>query len=375
MRTAWLLLLLAVAVLLGSGALLWTVTKNSPQEKAEKNATTILVIYNHGSSGDQTGDCRRSRRPSWVKNLATHTIDGMTIKIEHPCTNKEEEGFTKVDGWCGLPRVCNRARKIVEEIEIYVKRGYKREHIFLAGQSAGAWASLLIKRAEPNRFNAVIGTAPAFHGQRQERFCEKEDCSADDDEAARMKGRMRYLHNKAFGKGAENKPDLAAFIFPMHCDVFGWPSEYPFDGNASVKFSPFPPSIDYPKDRSAAERCEYGKRMYFYNGMNKGELVYACAKVEDPERSKPKKSQLCSLKRIAHCPPEMRKLCGNKSHGGLPRSKGFEAWLMKDVQLLGLIKGRLSWRPSSDKPNDAPPCAFIDRDKICNNGKYCNCRP
>jgi pimeloyl-ACP methyl ester carboxylesterase len=46
--------------------------------------------------------------------------------------------------------------------------GVPARHIFLVGQSAGAWSSLLVQRQAADTINAVIALAPAFAGPRSE---------------------------------------------------------------------------------------------------------------------------------------------------------------------------------------------------------------
>ncbi|GAH06245.1 unnamed protein product, partial [marine sediment metagenome] len=59
--------------------------------------------------------------------------------------------------------ICERSRAIRKAIDQYANT-YPRRQIFLAGHSAGAWASLLIKRSDPSAVNGLILTAPAFDG-------------------------------------------------------------------------------------------------------------------------------------------------------------------------------------------------------------------
>ena len=163
----------------------------------------ILVIYTHGSVGNASRDpclplggpmSGAYAVPEVIRELETDnegsplvvyalcdpsmgTELGKQLEKQRPAPCRDKIPASGV-GW---PRdesqikVCLRARKITEQVRLLVAEnpGLERDRIFLAGTSAGAWASLLAmdlaQRSGAPLANAVIGFAPAFSGKISQR--------------------------------------------------------------------------------------------------------------------------------------------------------------------------------------------------------------
>jgi hypothetical protein len=309
----------------------------------------ILVIYNHGSSQDEPGDCQsRSSAPKWIRKLEERRVGAKRVKVVYPCTDGVSEDYDPDGGW-GELRVCKRAKMISELVEEYVDDGYLREHIFLAGQSAGAWASLLVKRHDPGKLNGVIVTAPAFGGKRSARFCHNKSCRPGEPAWA-MRHDMRLQHERHLRDFEGRPPQLDAMVFAFHCDRFGWPSELPFDGSTSVEVQTFPDQIEAPKD------CEVPELRWF-----DGEQRAVCGKITDVDyRREPADFQTCSRKRIAHCPGGLTDLCETDTHKELHRGTAFRDWVFGKGVIDKFIAERIqNWNPPRGDRPQTPPCEFV----------------
>ncbi len=75
---------------------------------------------------------------------------------------------TAIDGDEPSSYTYKRAAEIETRIAEHRAAGVPARHIFLAGWSAGAWASLIVARRGKAEFNAIVGIAPAFAGPRRE---------------------------------------------------------------------------------------------------------------------------------------------------------------------------------------------------------------
>jgi pimeloyl-ACP methyl ester carboxylesterase len=181
------------------------VVKDEPSDAAER-ARSVLVIYNHGSDGTLRRFNCFARPPFWVEKLGGETIDGRPILFHFPCIRTQTD---EVEGTLCERGVCKRAARIQDVVSNCLARGYKSSNIFLAGHSVGAWASLLVKRANPALVNGVIATAPAFDGKREERFCDTPDCL---EPGARDRGLMRLQHDRWLAGGSSSSPELNALV-------------------------------------------------------------------------------------------------------------------------------------------------------------------
>lgn len=130
----------------------------------------VWLLYQHGSQPENVRDpCHPSssflpgRVPPVISNLAGQRVAGREVVVFALCTSVPGRfgGYGEED---------LKVRWRADEIEALVNRvrgfGVPQEQIFLVGHSAGAWASLLLQARSPEPFNAVIGFAPAFAGQK-----------------------------------------------------------------------------------------------------------------------------------------------------------------------------------------------------------------
>jgi pimeloyl-ACP methyl ester carboxylesterase len=160
----------------------------------------ILLIYNHGS------------------------------KVEYRFDKCDPNGRT-------TPRVVKAlSGQIVGAFDTFHDTGVPADHIFLVGQSAGGWASLLVARRQQVPINAVIAFAPAFAGQKAKR--------PDDMQT------VQELHI-AFLSAAER---LNALVFAFDDDPYNTPEDL-----AVLRAIPGIRFIRLPADVIAGRRCERAK--------------------------------------------------------------------------------------------------------------------
>ena len=157
-------------------------------EKITDKKNTVLIIYNHGSTNDQTIDkCTKpwDKVPPIILSLHDQKIKNFQIKIYKLCSGvrgwskseqnrmwKGHEGgkksFLKLTNKEGLPLIQKQKQflkqKVIEEkINNFIDQGF--ENIVLAGHSAGAWASITLKSKFPEKIDGVIAFHPAFAGK------------------------------------------------------------------------------------------------------------------------------------------------------------------------------------------------------------------
>lgn len=117
----------------------------------------VVVIFNHGTKNSRIRhQCNEGRDiPPVLRRLAA----AEDVTIHYLCSKatkySRERSYTY-----------DRANEIAHVIYAYRARGVPARNIFLMGQSAGAWSGLIAARRFGDRFNALIGFAPAFHGRR-----------------------------------------------------------------------------------------------------------------------------------------------------------------------------------------------------------------
>jgi predicted esterase len=139
-------------------------------------AETVVLIYNHGSEQEfirdpcepARGDSSEWSVPSVLSNLSGTRVAGKVIVVYGYCTPSRVGEYLHAER-SGEPKVVKRAREIAILADRFAALGVPRRQIFLAGHSAGAWASLLVAREGPGWFNAVVGFGPAFAGRRASR--------------------------------------------------------------------------------------------------------------------------------------------------------------------------------------------------------------
>lgn len=152
------------------------VSRFVPSDPLEVNADqslanpqqTLLIIYNHGSRQEFSRDyCFPDSwtTPAVIRALAGQQIKALSVRVFALCSNAGIGNYNH-HARSGEPKVMKRVRKIEQTVREFQALGVPPEQIFLAGHSAGAWASLLVMRREAVKVSGVIALAPAFAGRK-----------------------------------------------------------------------------------------------------------------------------------------------------------------------------------------------------------------
>jgi hypothetical protein len=149
---------------------------------------TILILYSHGSEGDNKSDkCMKSwtKVPPVLTQLHNTKIDNLEIKIYMLCSGvrgwsqaeenkmdddfeinkkislnfKDKNGLLLID----KQKQILKQKVILEKIKEFESLGFK--NIVLAGHSAGGWASIALYSYYPEIIKGVIAFNPAFAGR------------------------------------------------------------------------------------------------------------------------------------------------------------------------------------------------------------------
>ena len=149
---------------------------------------TILILYSHGSEGDNKSDkCMKSwtKVPPALTQLHNIKIDNLEIKIYMLCSGvrgwsqaeenkmgddfeinkklslnfKDKDGLLLID----KQKQILKQKVILEKIKEFESLGFK--NIVLAGHSAGGWASIALYSYYPEIVKGVIAFHPAFAGK------------------------------------------------------------------------------------------------------------------------------------------------------------------------------------------------------------------
>jgi pimeloyl-ACP methyl ester carboxylesterase len=130
-----------------------------------------VLVFNHGSTYEgQPDPCQPdpdrpgSTTPLLMKDLAGRVVAGHRLVVYAYCTPSRVGAFHHPSGQ-GELKVEKRARDIAALVAELRARGVPAGRIFLAGQSAGAWASLMVARRDPGAVGGVLAFAPAFAGE------------------------------------------------------------------------------------------------------------------------------------------------------------------------------------------------------------------
>ena len=162
------------------------------KEQITDKKNTILIIYNHGASNDQTIDkCLDSwnKVPLVIRNLHDQKIKNLHVKIYRLCSGvrgwskKEQTKMYKAheksgkldlkladkDGTLLIKKQKGnqKLRIIKEKVDSFTEQGFK--NIILAGHSSGGWQSIKIKAEFPELVKGVIGLNPGAGGTVQNR--------------------------------------------------------------------------------------------------------------------------------------------------------------------------------------------------------------
>lgn len=153
---------------------------------------TIILIYTHGSSGKERSidKCHKKWRkvPPVIYELDGIKIKDFTVKVYKLCfgvrgwSQSEEDKFWDVydknnqDVDSVLMLKDKNGIFLVDKTEVSTKKKVLRlkvkdfndkgfRNIVLAGHSAGAWSSLVLKSEIPNQIDGVIAFSPARSGK------------------------------------------------------------------------------------------------------------------------------------------------------------------------------------------------------------------
>ena len=157
------------------------------KEQITDKQNTILIIYNHGSSNDQTIDkCAEpwNNVAKVIRDLHNKKIKNFNVKIYRFCTGakgwskKEQTKMWKAHEKSGKLAIelkdkdgtplinkqkqNQRRRVIKEKVDSFIGEGFK--NIILAGHSSGGWQSIKIKAEFPELVKGVIGLNPGAGG-------------------------------------------------------------------------------------------------------------------------------------------------------------------------------------------------------------------
>ena len=149
---------------------------------------TILILYSHGSEGDNKSDkCMKSwtKVPPVLTQLHNTKINNLEIKIYMLCSgvrgwsqaeqDKMADDFDKIGKLSlnfkdkgGLLLIDKqkqilKQKVILEKIKEFESLGFK--NIVLAGHSAGGWASMALYSYYPEIVKGAIAFNPAFAGK------------------------------------------------------------------------------------------------------------------------------------------------------------------------------------------------------------------
>ena len=161
-----------------------------PIDNIYDKKSTILIVYTHGSLGDQTLDkCKKkwNQVPPIILNLHDKKIKDFKVKIYHLCSgvrgwtenhwrkmddiykNVKKNNFSKIikDDFdrikFDIAKQSLKQKVIIDKVDELVNLSF--ENIILAGDSAGDWASITLKSKYPNKISGAIAINPAFAGK------------------------------------------------------------------------------------------------------------------------------------------------------------------------------------------------------------------
>ena len=165
-----------------------------PIDNISDKKSRILIVYTHGSLGDQTLDkCNKkwNKVPPIIFNLHNKKIKDFKVKIYHLCSgvrgwtenhwrkmddifkNASKSNFSKIikDDFDRIKfdgaKQFRKQKVIINKIDELSNLGF--ENIILAGHSAGGWASITLKSKYPNKISGAIAINPAFSGTLKNR--------------------------------------------------------------------------------------------------------------------------------------------------------------------------------------------------------------
>ena len=126
----------------------------------------VFIVYLNGSVAEGKPDpCSRLALPPVVAELDGRMVDGYRLTVFQYCTPTKIGGFNQADG-DGVAKVLRRAADTETLLLHMMADGVPSDRLFLMGQSAGAWAGLMIQARGKVPVAGLVGFAPAFAGRR-----------------------------------------------------------------------------------------------------------------------------------------------------------------------------------------------------------------
>ena len=214
-----------------------------PIEQITNKENTLLIIWTHGSTGDQKIDkCLKNwNKPTpAILNLHNQKIKNFEVKVYRLCAGvrgwtqaeqnkmwKTHEKSGKLDLKLadkeGTPLIqkqkqLQKAKVIKEKVDRFIEQGFK--NIVLAGHSSGAWQSMTVQSRFPKKIKGVIANHPGGGGTKKNR-----------------KDWPWWNDVRSYHISLMDLPNLNALIFTHDKDQFSAPEDYLFLSNiSSVKF-------------------------------------------------------------------------------------------------------------------------------------------
>ena len=165
-----------------------------PIDNISDKKNIILIVYTHGSQGEQILDkCNKkwNKVPPIILNLHDKKIKDHKVKVYHLCSgvrgwnenhwrkmddiykNSSKDNFSKIikDDFDRIKfnsaKQFRKQKVILNKVDELINLGF--ENIILAGHSAGGWASITLKSKYPNKISGTIAINPAFSGKLNNR--------------------------------------------------------------------------------------------------------------------------------------------------------------------------------------------------------------
>ena len=123
-------------------------------------AEAVIVIFSHGTSRPQNRSVCTARHNQPPETLV-RAAAAVNASIFRLCSRA-------TDGNVPGSYIQKRVAEISATLDEFLALGVRPENIFLAGKSAGGWASLMSAKEEGDKFNAGIYYAPSCCGRRSE---------------------------------------------------------------------------------------------------------------------------------------------------------------------------------------------------------------
>jgi pimeloyl-ACP methyl ester carboxylesterase len=168
----------------------------------------LVIVYSHGTTNPRRAeDCG-----AWFNQIpgSIRSQQSVNVLIFFLCSNAREARSTW--GTAG-EYVYRRVDEIEAVVDAIIGAGVSPDRIFLAGHSAGGWASLMAAARFGHKVNGVIAFAPAFAGPRAE------------------EERYPWWRQEARPRQAQellDAPSLTALVFAYEDDPFERPADLGF---------------------------------------------------------------------------------------------------------------------------------------------------